>query len=158
MSNIIILTDTRQKSERHIIKEFDKQEVLHIQTKLESADYMAIRQKDGTFYYDYSTLIDTKKDLLEVCSNLCHSSEHARVVREVERGQELGCTDFIFLIGEKDIETTADIKKWSSPHTKVTGETLLKVMSTFSKHHNCKFLIVPKKKMGQTIITLLDKK
>ena len=106
MKNYVILTDTRQQKEEHILKEFDKQRILHIQTKLDSADYMALRydEKKG-FYKDYSILVDTKKDLLEICGNLAHTSEHARLVREVELGQSLGATDFIFLIGEKNIKT-----------------------------------------------------
>ena len=43
IKNFLILTDTRQKSEDHILKEFDKQGILHIRTGLPSADYMTIR-------------------------------------------------------------------------------------------------------------------
>lgn len=158
-NDFIILRDTRQQKENHIIKEFDKLNVLHIQTKLDSADYMAVRYDDEQgFYKDYSVLIDTKKDLLELCNNLAHTSEHQRVVREVELGQQLGCKDFIFLVGENNIKTIDDIKNWSSKHTKVKGETLYKIMNTFKEHHNCRFIIVPKKKMGETIIDLLTKK
>lgn len=156
MSNFAILTDTRQQKENHIIKEFDKQDILHIQTKLESADYMALRYNTGTgIYKDYSTLIDTKKDLLEICGNLAHTSEHSRLVREVELAHSLGCTNFIFLIQGK-ITTEDDIKSWESPHTKVTGETLLKIMKTFKEHHDCKFMFVEKKDMGSKIIELLN--
>lgn len=159
MYNYIILTDTRQQKERHITKEFDKQNILHIQTKLDSADYMAVRYDQLKGYYkDYSILIDTKKDLLEVCNNICNSSEHSRVVREIELAQSLGCESFYFLIGENNIKTTDDIKKWRSRYTKITGERLLKTIKTFSEHHNCKFIICPKKEMGAKIISLLDKK
>lgn len=155
-NNFLILTDTRQQKEKHIIKAFDKQGIKHIQTKLDSADYMALRFKDNQFVFDFSTLIDTKKDLLEMAGNLCHTTEHARLVREVERGQSLGCKKFIFLIGEKNIKSMDDIKKWSNPNTKIEGETLLKVMLTFQKHHNCTFLIIARDKMGQAIIDLLS--
>lgn len=154
-NDFIILRDTRQQKENHIIKEFDTQNVLHIQTKLESADYMALRHDEKGFYTDYSVLIDTKKDLLELCNNLAHTSEHQRVVREVELGHKLGCTDFVFLIGENNIKTINDIKSWSNKHTKVKGETLYKIMNTFKEHHNCRFIIISKKKMGEMIIKLL---
>lgn len=159
MNNFIILRDTRQQKENHIIKEFDKQNILHIQTKLDSADYMAIRYdaKKG-FYKDYSILIDTKKDLLELCGNLCHSADHQRILREIGFGKQLGAKEFMFLIGENKIKSTEDIKNWSSPHTKVKGETLLKIMNTMKQRYNIRFLIVPKKKMGETIIKLLNQK
>ena len=150
------MTDTRQQKEKHILKEFDKQGIIHIRTGLESADYMALRYGDG-FIMDYSTLIDTKKDLLEICGNLCHTSEHERVKREIEKAKELGCKNFIFLIAENKIKTTEDLKKWSSRYTKVKGSTLLKIMSTMAQKYGVKFIICPKKKMGEKIIELLSK-
>lgn len=154
-NDMLILADTRQQKDSHIIKYFDKEKISWIRSSLESADYMAVRYNNG-FVKDYSTLIDTKKDLLELCGNLCHSSEHARVVREIELGQSLGCTNFIFLIAENKIKTIEDVKSWSNPNTQVTGDTLLKVMSTFKAHHNVRFVIVPKKMMGKKIIELLN--
>ena len=152
--DILILADSRQQCDNHITKHFDKENINWIRTKLDSADYMAVRYDNG-FVKDYSTLIDTKKDLLELCGNLCHSNEHARVVREIELGQSLGCTNFIFLIADNNIKTVEDIKLWSNKNTKVKGETLLKVMSTFKKNHNVKFAIVPKKEMGKKVVELL---
>ena len=158
MSRFAILTDTRQQKEEHILKEFDEQEILHIQTKLDSADYMALRYGENGFYKDYSILIDTKKDLLEMCGNLAQTTEHSRLVREVDLGHSLGATDFIFLIGEKNIKTAEDVKNWSNKHTKVSGETLYKIMLTFKEHHNCRFIFCDKKKMGERIIELLGGK
>lgn len=156
-NNFAILRDSRQQKESHIIKEFDRQGILHIQTKLDSADYMALRyDKEKGFYKDYSILIDTKKDMLEICGNLAHTSEHSRLVREVDLGHSLGAKEFIFLIGESDINNAEDIKKWRNKHTKVKGETLYKIMCTFKEHHNCRFIFCERKKMGQRIIELLN--
>lgn len=159
MINFVILTDTRQQKEKHILKEFDNQDILHIRTNLPSADYMALRYNNQNgMYLDYSILIDTKKNLLEICNNLCRSSEHDRLIREVELGQKLGCKKFVFLIGKDEINSADDIKKWRSKYTKVTGEKLLKIMITFSKHHNCSFIFISKEKMGEKIIELLGGK
>lgn len=159
MNNFIILTDTRQQKESHIIKEFDKQGILHIRTGLLSADYMAVRydNKQG-FYLDYSVLIDTKKDLEEIANNLCNTNSHERLKREIFKGKDLGAKEFIFIIGENKIKTAEDIKNWSSPHTKVRGETLLKIMNTMKERYGVRFMIVPKKDMGKVIIDLLTKK
>lgn len=156
MNNFFILTDTRQQKEKHIIKEFDKRDIFHVQTKLDAADYMAVRYIDGKFVKDFTTLIDTKNGLLEVAGNLCHTAEHARVVREVDLAHKLGCKNFIFLIADDKIRSKEDLYKWWSPHTKIKGNVLLKVMNTFSKHHNCKFLIVSKNEVGSKIIELLS--
>lgn len=157
MNNFVILTDTRQKVESHILKEFDEQGILHIRTGLPTADYMALRYDDKRgFYLDYLMLIDTKKDLLEMCNNMCRTSEHDRLVREVERAHKLGTKEFIFLIGEKGIKTVDDIKNWKNKRTKVKGETLYKIMSTFKEHHGCRFIICDKKDLGKKIIQLLN--
>lgn len=156
MKNAIILTDTRQQKDKHIIREFDKQKILHIRTNLESADYMAVRYNDKKgFYKDYSILIDTKKDLLELCGNLCRNTEHERIKREIAKGKELGCKEFIFLIGEDKIKSAEDIKQWKSKYTKVKGNVLLKIMTTMAKKYQVKFIICSKKNMGKKIIELL---
>lgn len=157
MKDFIILTDTRQQKESHIIKEFDKRKIMHIRTTLESADYMAIRYDNG-FYKDYSILIDTKKDLEEISSNLCNSQNHERIKREIQRAKDLGCKDFIFLIANNKIKTLDDLKQWRSKRTKVTGEILTKVMKTMKERYGVRFIICSKKDMGKKIIKLLENK
>lgn len=152
--DILIVADTRQQKDGHITKYFDRHKIQWIRDNLQSADYMRILWKDG-FVKDYSILIDTKKDLVELAHNLCNTQEHARVVREIEKAKELGCEKFYFLIAEYKVKTLDDLKSWSSPYTKVKGETLLKIMTTFSKNHEVKFLIVPKKEMGAKVYSIL---
>ena len=147
--NNIILCDTREKGNKQILKYFDEQNQDYIISKLDAGDYM--------LYKNYTTIIDKKDGLLELCGNLCRATEHARLVREVERAHELGCKDFIFLIQDSKIKSVDDIKKWSSPYTKIKGYVLLKIMMTFKEHHDCRFIIVPKKDMGRKIIELLNK-
>ena len=156
MKDFIILTDTRQKCEQHILKEFDKQNIKHIRTTLKSADYMALRYDNG-FVFDYSILIDTKKDLNEMAGNICRTSEHERIVKEINKAKELGCKQFIFLIADNEIKTTDDIKHWTSKYTRVKGNVLLKSMITMSKKYEIKFIICKKKDMGKKIIEILSK-
>ena len=148
MNNIIIV-DTREKGHKKILEYFEKVNQDYIISKLDSGDYM--------IYKDYSTIIDKKDGLLELSHNLCNTLEHQRVVREIDLAHSLGCKNFIFLIQGK-IKSEEDIKKWKSPHTKVKGEVLLKVLKTFKEHHNCKFIFVEKKDIGAKIIELLGGK
>ena len=158
MSKYIILTDTRQQKESHILKAFDKQNILHIRTGLPSADYMAVRydEKKG-FYLDYSILIDTKKDFEEIASNLCNSQNHQRILREIQRAKELGAKEFIFLINGGKVKTIEDLKGWTSKRTKVKGFVLLKIMRTMRERYSIRFIIVPKQRMGETIIKIFNK-
>lgn len=145
--NNLIICDTREKGNKKILEYFDSVGQDYIISKLDAGDYM--------LYKDFSTIIDKKDGLLELSHNLCNSLEHERIKREIQRAKELGCKNFIFLIQDSKIKTTEDIKKWASPHTKVKGETLLKIMNTMCKKYTIRFIIVPKKKMGEMIIKLL---
>lgn len=149
MQNLIIV-DTREKGNKKILEHFNSVGQDYIISKLEAGDYMLFK--------NFSTIIDKKDGLLELSHNLCNSLEHERIKREIQRAKDLGCANFIFLIQDSKIKTTEDIKNWSSPHTKVKGETLLKIMNTMRKKYNIRFIIVPKKNMPQTIINLLNQK
>lgn len=143
----IIICDTREKNNKHILNYFTKVNQDYIISKLEAGDYM--------FYKDYSTIIDKKQGLLELSHNLCNVQEHRRINAEIERAKNQGCNNFIFLIQDDKIKTIDDIKNWTSSRTKVKGEVLLKIMNTMSKKYGVRFIICPKKKMGEYIIKLL---
>lgn len=147
MKDKLIVVDTREKGNKKILEYFDSVGQDYVISKLDAGDY--------ALFKDYSTIIDKKDGLLELSHNLCNSLEHARILREIQRAKDLGCSNFIFLIQDNKIKTTKDIKNWSSPHTKVKGETLLKIMNTMCKKYAIRFIIVPKKKMGKKIIELL---
>lgn len=148
--NNIIICDTREKGNKKILEYFTKVNQDYIISKLEAGDYMLFK--------DYSTIIDKKDGLLELAGNLCHTSEHERIKREIARAKELGCKNFIFLIQDNKIKSAEDIKNWSSPHTKVKGSTLLKIMATMKERYGVRFIICPKKDMGAKIIELLNVK
>ena len=149
MQNLIIV-DTREKGNKKIIEHFDKVGQDYIISKLDAGDYM--------LYKNYATIIDKKDGLLELAGNLCHTKEHDRIKREIAKARELGCINFIFLIQDSKIKSTEDIANWTSPHTKVKGETLLKIMRTMKGKYGVRFIIVPKKNMGEMIMKLLGVK
>lgn len=150
MSQEIIICDTRERKNKKILEHFAEVGQDYIISKLDAGDYMLFK--------NYTTIIDKKDGLLELCGNLCRTAEHKRINAEIQRAKDLGCQNFIFLIQDNKIKTAEDIKNWSSPHTKVRGETLLKIMNTMKQRYGVRFIIVPKKKMGATIINLLNKK
>jgi len=145
----LIICDTREKGNKKILEHFNKVNQDFIVSKLETGDYMLFKQ--------YNTIIDKKDGLLELSHNLCNTLEHGRINREIERAKKLGCKNFIFLIQDDKIKTTEDIKNWTSPHTKVKGSTLLKIMQTMKQRYGIRFIVCEKKKMGEKIIELLTK-
>lgn len=157
--NKIIICDTREKGNKSILKYFDTINQDYIITKLEAGDYM--------LYKDFSMIIDKKDGLDEILGNLTGKTKRAdgsyernrdRLAREVDKAHELGCEEFIFLIQHNKIKTTEDIYNWKSRYSIVTGRQLAGIMREFKEKHGCKYMIVPRKEMAQTIIDLLTKK
>jgi ERCC4-type nuclease len=146
-SKEILICDTREKKNKSILKYFDKNNIDYITSKLEYGDYK--------IYKDNSVVIDRKDSLLEIAHNLCSTLEHERIKAEIQRAKDDGCKEFIFLIAESKIKSINDITKWSSPHTKVKGSTLLKTMVTMKNKYDVRFIICPRAKMGEYIIKLL---
>ena len=143
----LIVCDTREKKNKHILEYFEKMNQDYIISKLDSGDYMVFK--------DYTTIVDKKDGLLELANNLCHKKEHERVLKEIQKAKDYGCKDFIFLIQDDNINTIDDIKKWKSKYTKISGETLLKVMKTMQERYKIKFIITTKKNIANKIIKLL---
>ncbi|MBR6907713.1 ERCC4 domain-containing protein [bacterium] len=148
--NELIVVDTREKKNKKILQYFDKNSINYIVSKLNYGDYM--------LYKDNSVVIDRKNNLLELAHNLCNTLEHERINREITRAKQDGCKKFVFLISESKIKSIEDIINWSSPHTKVKGETLLKIMSTMKKKYDIHFIICSKKNISQKIVELLFQK
>lgn len=154
--NILILADTRQQKDKHITDYFDKQNIEWVRATLRSGDYMTIKNQNGFLKIDYSTIIDTKKDMEEIAHNLCNTMEHERIKREVQKAKELGCKQFIFLICDDKIKTTNDIWQWTSKRTKVTGKTLYKIMATMHERYDIDFMFISKQNAGAKIVELLS--
>ena len=146
MNNIIIV-DTREKGNKKILEYFDKVGQDYIISKLDYGDYK--------MYKNNNVVIDRKDNLLELAGNLCHTTEHERIKKEIQRAKDDGCKDFIFLIAESKIKSVKDIESWKSQHTKVNGCTLLKIMQTMKQRYNIRFIICSRKDMGAKIIELL---
>lgn len=158
MKDILILADTRQQKDKHIANYFDKNDILWQRATLETGDYMAIKIEDGSLYKDFSTIIDTKKDVLEIAGNLCRTTEHERIKLEIMKAKLKNNENFIFLIADSKIENIDDLVGWSSPHTQVKGEVLAKIMKTMQERYGCKFVFCKKNQMGAKIIELLSQR
>lgn len=146
----LIVCDTREKGNKKILEYFEMVDQDYIISKLDAGDYMVFK--------DYTTIIDKKDGLLELTGNLCKKKEHERIRREIETAKQLGCKNFIFLIQDDSIKSIDDIKKWKSKYTKVSGETLLKIMKTMQEKYKIRFIITSKDNIANKIQELLGVK
>lgn len=144
---MIIQVDTREKQNKEVIRAFNNLRIKWFASKLYAGDY-----------YDFQEprfVIDLKKDLLEVANNL--TSDHIRFKNEIDRAlNEMGCP-MVVLIREP-LDSIEQVKGWSNDKTKVTGETLYKIMMTMSKRYGIKWLFCDREIAGYVIISLLKKR
>jgi len=145
-----IQIDSREKARaiEKIINTFEAEGIQYIISKLYVADYM--------IYGHPELVIDRKQNLGEICGNIC-GPQHARFSTELKNAKAVG-SKVIILIEDNSINDFEDVKKWSSKHTKVKGETLYKAMKTMEEEtdkYNVKFMFCKKEETGQKIIEIL---
>lgn len=103
---MIIFEDTRNQITKHknINKYFAEQGIEVIRTKLLFGDY--------SLHDSNKIVIDTKKDLLELCGNV--TQQHDRFKRELLLAKKCN-SKLIILVEEKNITCLEDIKCWTNP-------------------------------------------
>ena len=152
---MIIQIDSREKKNKDILKHFDSIEQKYIISKMYAGDYQNVNST--------KILIDKKDSLVELASNLCRTTEHARIKREIGRANDIECERFIFLIADNKITNMDEVHNWEVPrkrdgtkYTMVPPSTLEKIMKTMNKKYGVEFIFCPRKNMGQKIIELLS--
>lgn len=152
---MIIQIDSREKKNKDILKHFDSIEQKYIISKMYAGDYQNVNST--------KILIDKKDSLVELASNLCRTTEHARIKREIARAKDIECERFIFLIADNKITNMDEVHNWEVPrkrdgmkYTRVAPSTLEKIMKTMNKKYGVEFIFCPRKNMGQKIIELLS--
>ena len=152
--NKTIVWDTRQKKDKHdeTLKWFEDNGYKVVRSKLFTGDV--------TYLNNMSLVIDTKKDMLEICQNVVQS--HKRFTDEIKRAIE-NDIKLVFLIEESGISCLEDVQVWKNPRrfysNKATkGEQLYKILKTIEDRYNTKFYFCDKAETGQKIIEILEAK
>lgn len=155
--NKLLLIDTREKPQaiKPILDYFDSVGVEHVSTKLLFGDYMD--------YNRPSLVIDRKRNIAELAKNC--TIDHERFRRELERVKKAGAT-LIVLVEQnryKDrdkwirVETIQDLLLWSSPHTKVRGEKVFRILSSWIYKYPLKIEFCDRRSTGKRIIEIIYK-
>ena len=155
--NKLLLVDTREKPKavQPILDYFDSKNIEHISTKLLFGDYMD--------YNRPGTVIDRKHNILELAKNC--TSDHERFRRELERVKKAGAT-LVVLVEQnryKDrdrwvkVETIQDLLLWSNPHTKVRGERVFRILSSWIYRYPLRVEFCDKRSTGKRILEIIYK-
>lgn len=153
----LLLIDTREKPKaiKPILEYFDKEGVQYESTKLLFGDYME--------YSKPGLVIDRKRNIAELAKNC--TSDHERFRRELERVKKAGAT-LVVLVEQnryKDrdkwikVERIEDLLLWSSPHTKVRGEKVFRVLSSWMYKYPLRVEFCDKRSTGKRIAEIIYK-
>lgn len=102
--------------------------------------------------------IDTKKDLIELCGNVCQ--HHERFKKELLKPIKDGNARLIILVEDKDIKCLADVYLWQNPRLRnnpkaVKGPALYKSLCTIRDEYHVRFEFCSRADTGKRIIELL---
>ena len=149
---LVVQIDTREKPKaiENIVKEFDKQGVKHIRSKLYSGDFMLLSNP-------YLT-IDRKQNLNELCNNVVQ--DHVRFRSELIRAQEVGISVVVLVEHGGGIKSLDDVPNWVNPRLKVSplavsGERLYKILKAMEYTYKVRFEFCTKAQTGKRILQIL---
>ena len=139
-----------------------KFELARIQPQIESCGVKTIKSK--LYVGDYQSLdnprlvIDRKKDLLELCGNVCQ--QHERFRAELVRAKDAGIQIIILCEHGDDISCIEDVFFWYNPRIKESpkatkGEHLYKSLCTIRDRYGVRFEFCDKQQTGFRIVELL---
>lgn len=139
-----------------------KFEVARVENQLVRLGCKTIRSK--LYVGDYQSLdnprlvIDRKKNLLELCGNVCQ--QHERFRAELVRARDAGIQVIILCEHGDDIKCLEDVYFWDNPRREkspraTTGEALYKSLCTIRDKYDVRFEFCDKRHTGEMIVRLL---
>ena len=148
-----IQIDTREhKWERARIEmQIVKEGVKTITSKLYVGDYQSLDRP--------RLVVDRKKSLLELCSNVTQG--HERFRKELLRAEDAGIK-LVILCEEDDIDTLEDVYFWDNPRRfespkATTGKQLYRSLCTIRDRYGVQIEFCKKSETGKKIIEILTR-
>ena len=162
-----IQVDTREhkKEWERVQKQFDAMEIQYFRSKLYVGDYQSLDNP--------RLVVDRKKDLQELCGNVCQ--QHERFRKELINAMKAGIQVVILVEHGADINCLEDVWFWENPRKHeirwkyvngkrekyvvsdkaVDGSQLYKSICTIRDRYNVKFEVCEKKDTGKEIVRIL---
>ena len=162
-----VQVDTREhaKEWERIKGQFDALGVQYFRSKMYVGDYQSLDNP--------RLVIDRKKDLQEICGNVCQ--QHERFKAELLRAKEQGIKLVILCEHGADIKCLEDVYFWQNPRKyqirwktvngtrvkdvisakAVDGNQLYKSLCTIRDRYGVSFIFCTKEETGQKIIEIL---
>ena len=143
----MIICDTREKKNQHIINYFERHSIPYEVRKLDTGDYMNSENERLT--------IDRKQNLDELCGNL-FSPDKSRFWREVRRAKAERIRMIVLIEQGGDIKEIKDVPQWHGKYTKVTGYKLYNEICRCHIAYGVEFWFCDKRSTGRRIAEILE--
>lgn len=165
---ICIQCDSREHASEweRIKKQFDALGVRYFRSKLYCGDYQSLDNA--------RLVIDRKKDLQELCGNVCQ--QHERFKAELVRAKDSGIQIIILCEHGAEIKTLEDVFFWQNPRREIyrwtteggkkkrvlaypkatSGESLYRSLCTIRDRYGVQFEFCNKDETGKRIMELLQ--
>lgn len=142
---MMIICDTRERKNHHILEYFNQHEIPYDIRKLDTGDYM---DEDNI-----GLTIDRKQNLDELCGNLL-SPDKSRFWREVRRAKE-NKMRMIVLIEDGD-KCLKDVLNWKSRYKTVPGQKLYNEICRCHIAYGVEFWFCNREDTGKRIVEILS--
>ena len=163
--NIQVDSREHESEWKRISQQFDELGVKYFRSKLYVGDYQSMDNA--------RLVIDRKKDLQELCGNVCQ--QHERFKAELVRAMEQGIKIVILCEHGSDIKSIEDVWFWQNPRKHkviwktvngqrvrtvmsdkaVDGNQLYKSLCTIRDRYNVDFVFCNKDETGRKIVEIL---
>lgn len=151
-----ILCDSREhwthpnSKDKHISAYFDRHGIEWRVQKLDCGDYMLSD--------DHTIVVDRKKSLDEIATNMLNRKDSSRFWREVRRCHSQGIRLVILCECGGKIKTINDVVTWHSQYSSVTGRRLINEMIRCEMAYGVTWLFCDKRSTARRIVEILTRK
>ena len=142
----MIVCDTREQKNEHILKSFDKHSIPYITATVHTGDYVLNGRND--------IAVERKATCSELAHNLL-SHDKGRFYREIRRAKDEGIKLYIVCENGKGINSIEDVAKWKNPYGKVTGKQLREAIYKCAIGYGCEFIFCSKRQTWKIIYEIL---
>ena len=149
----MLICDTREKKNQHVLDYLETNNVPFVVRKLDYGDYQDHERKH--------ICIDRKQNIAELAKNV--TRERDRFIREIERAKADGCRLVILVEQNKykdrdrwvSVKNITDLMLWSSPHTKIRGEKVFRVLMELQYKYNLSVVFCDKRTTARKILEII---
>lgn len=142
----LIVSDTREKANEHILKYFDKHGIEYRVAKIDIGDYMCEENQ--------TIRVERKKNLNELAMNMC-SPDRMRFYAECRRAHDAGVRLIVLCEQGGGIKTFDDVRSWKNKYGKVTGRMLQDAIFNLQMAYGIPVLFCDKRSTGRRIVEIL---